>query len=347
MSRFKLRLEFLILAVIPLILTGCGGEDGGKSKIMSFGISGGIMLFFTAGTCINSMVHLLMSARSQTRGTNSFSRFIRHNTSYGVQKSVIRGCGFVMVFDLIFFAFGFSIPKLLVILLPVPVIVYATILMKKGNEDKQRLRATRDVTKAGVTAGKTAAVVGAAAAGGAMILPVAGAAVGAAGAAGGAALAGASGAGVAGAIGGAAAAGGAGAAAATGAIAANIGTLAAAGGVFAVGHEVAKGSERVRAVMEDVDHGREVREFPELSDGDVISPDEFMKKAMKLGCDSTMSISDMAHTVIKFAPETSLKELPEDMDEVEKAARLLGAVHNTKGIEQKDKVIDAEYREVN
>lgn len=350
MVKYLQRLRyFMILCIIPILLAGCGATATGEEKkpvgIMGLGMTGVIMLILTAVVCGTAIAKLLISATSQKRGTNSASRFVRHNAAYGVQKKAIRRSGFIAIIDFILTIIHFTIPKLLITVIPIGIMVYAYILMKKGTEDKQRVQATRDVTKASLTAGKTAAVAGAAVAGTVVAAPAI-AAIGTGIAAGGTAIA--SGAGAAAAAGSAVASiGGSAATIATGAI--------GAGTVWMTGHEVAKGSERTRAVMEDVDHGREVREFPELSDGETISPDEFVRKAMKLGCDASMDIASMAQTVLKYAPEASLNELPPDMDDVEKAARLLGAVQKVEAIEAKtekpDEVskelpIDVDFREV-
>lgn len=266
------RLKLIMMCfVIPMLLAGCGtqpAEDGKPtSNLMKLGISGFIMLFFTGFHCVYYIASLIHSRISQKRGTNAMSKFLRHNTSYKRQKRILIRSSFLVGFDLLMLAFGFTIPKLIITLLPIGIMVYAGLLMKKGTEDKECEKATRTVTKAAVTAGSKTAVAGGVAA---------------------AAL--------------------------------------SAGAIMHLSHEAAKGAERVHAHMEDVDRGREVREFPELSDGDTISPEEFIAKAMKLGCTPEMNIGDMANTVLKYAPEASLKELPEDMDNVEKAARLLGAV---------------------
>lgn len=300
------RLKLIIMCfVIPMLLAGCGAqptEDGKPtSNLMKLGISGFIMLFFTGFHCVYYIASLVHSGTSQKRGTNAMSKFIRHNTSYKQQKRILIRSSFLVVFDLLMLAFGFTIPKLIITLLPIGIMVYAGLLMKKGTEDKEREKATRTVTKAAVTAGSKTAVAGGVAAAAVVAAPVAAAA----------------------------------------------GTATAAlsaGAIMHLSHEAAKGAERVHAHMEDVDRGREVREFPELSDGDTISPEEFIAKAMKLGCTPEMNIGDMANTVLKYAPEASLKELPEDMDNVEKAARLLGAVKSNH--QALPPIEDAQYREV-
>ncbi len=290
LSYFKHKLILTLALLTPcLLLTGCGVAT--KLGIMSFGGTFGIgMLILTSTVCIVQFAKLMISTTSQERGTNSASRFVRHTYNYKVQKNAIKWSAVILAPDLVGLIIGFTIPKLLITLMPIGVMIYALILMNKGTKDKQRVQATRDVTKAGLTAGKYAAV--------------AGAAVGAPVVAGGVALAGG------------------------GALAA----AAAAGTTMITGTAIAEGAERVHGVMEDVDHNRPVREFPELSDGYVISADEFRKKAIRLGCDASMDPAQMADVVIKYAPEASLNELPPDMDKVEKAARLLGTVHKAEEV---------------
>ncbi len=288
---FKHKLIFTTTFLLScLLLTGCGNQTA-PLGIMSLGTFGVFMAIITSCACVYSLAKLVISTTSQRRGTNSASRFIRHNVNYGVQKTTIKISAIVMIFDVIGVIIGFTVPRVIITLMPVGIIVYAYLLMKKGTEDKQRIQATRDVTKAGLTAGKYAAVAGAAVA-----APYAAGAVGAA-------------------------------LAAEGAVTATVAAAGAMGATMLTGAEVAKGAERIRGVMEDVDHNRPVREFPELSDGYVISPDEFLKKAVRLGCDTSMDLSQMADVILMNAPEASLNELPPDMDKVEKAARLLGAVH--------------------
>lgn len=315
------RLKLIMMCfVIPILLAGCGAqpaEDGKPtSNLMKLGISGFLMLFFTGFHCVYYIASLIHSGTSQKRGTNAMSKFLRNNTSYKRQKRILIRSSFLVGFDLLMMAFGFTIPKLIITLLPIGIMVYAGFLMKKGTEDKEREKATRTVTKAAVTAGAKTAVVGGTVVGAAMTAPVVAAAVGA---------------------------GSVGAAAAT--LTAASGTIAAAGAVKHLGHEASMGAERVHAHMEDVDSGREVREFPELSDGETISPEEFMEKAVRLGCTQQMSINEMAETILKYAPEASINELPPDMDDVEKAARLVGAVKSIKPT-LSPPIEDAQYREV-
>lgn len=307
---------FMILCIIPMLLTGCGAATTGEEKkpvgIMGLGMTGKIMLVLTALVSIVSITKLLTSSTSQKRGTNAASKFIRHNTSYGVQKRTMRLNGLVAALDLIGTVSHFTIPRLFITLLPIGVIVYSFILMRRGTKDKERVEATRTVTKSTVTAagevGSKVAYTGATIAAGAAVVG-----------------------------------------------SAPVAAIPAAGAAAYLAYEGHKGSERIRATMEDVDHGREVREYPELSDGRVIDPETFISKAMKLGCDAGMSIQEMADMVLKYAPEASLNELPEEMDPVEKAARLLGAVRQVEAIEDKsekpDEVskeppIDVDFREV-
>ncbi len=63
----------------------------------------------------------------------------------------------------------------------------------------------------------------------------------------------------------------------------------------------------------------------EEEEKDSIDLELFRKKALRLGCTEDMSLTEMAETVIKYAPEASLRQLPESMPIEEKAARLLGA----------------------
>lgn len=304
----KLRLV-LTLSVLPIMLSGCGSGDDKKSKATLFGTIEIIMLFITLLVATTTIISLIHSQISVRRGTNSVSKFLRHNSTYRTQKKAAKRNALVLAGDAVGLIVGFNIVRLITTLIPIGIIIYAIYLMNKGTDSKERITATRDVTKAGITAGKGAAVVGTAV-GGVAAAPV-----------------------VAGAVG------------ATGVGAAAVG-LTTIGSTWLAGHEVAKGAERVHAHMEDVDHGRAVREFPELSDGSVISPDEFIKKAVRLGCDTTMSVKEMAATVIGFAPEASLNELPADMDDVEKAARLLGAVRYPAIEEKKETIIDADFKEV-
>lgn len=306
----KLRLV-LTLSVLPMLLSGCGSDADNKQKVTLFGTVEIVMLFITLFVATTTIISLIHSQISVRRGTNSVSRFLRHNSTYRTQKKAAKRNALVLAGDAVGLIIGFNIVRLITTLIPICIIVYSIYLMNKGTDSKERVEATRDLTKAGVTAGKGAAVVGTAV-GGVVAAPVV---VGAAGV--------------------------------TGVAGAAVG-LTTMGSTWLAGHEIAKGAERVHAHMEDVDHGRDVREFPELSDGSVISPDEFIKKAVRLGCDTTMSVRDMATTVIGYAPEASLRELPEDMDDIEKAARLLGAVHSPAIEENKNDnvVIDADFKEV-
>lgn len=329
MRNVTCRLKLIMMCfVIPMLLAGCGGPPGKAekptSKLMTLGISGFIMLWVTVMYGMYSIAALMKSGTSQKRGTNAVYKFLRHNSAYRKQKYILINNAVTAGFDMLMMAFGFTIPKLLITLMPIGIMVWAGFLMKKGTEDKDREKATRTVTKAAVTAGAKTAVVGGTVVGAAMTAPVMAGAFGAA----------------------AAATTVAGAASAAGtALTASAGTIAAAGAVKHLSHEVSMGAERVHAHMEDVDRGRAVREFPELSDGETISPEEFMDKAIRLGCTQQMSINEMAATILNYAPEASVRELPPDMDDVEKAARLVGAVKSTKPT-LPPPVQDAEYREV-
>lgn len=306
MVRYLQRLRyFAVLCTIPMLLSGCGAKSP-IANVRLFGIMSltpwQIMLIMTSLVSVVSITRLLASSASQKRGTNATTKFVRHNVTYGVQKRVMRVNGFVAAIDLIGTIAHFTVAKLLITLLPIGVIIYATILMHRGTRDKGRVEATRTVTKSTVTA---AGEVGSKAA-------YTGATIAAA-----AAVAGS----------------------------APVAAIPVAGAAAYLAYEGHKGSERIRATMEDVDHGREVREYPELSDGRVIDPETFISKAMKLGCDAGMSVQEMADMVLKYAPEASLNELPEEMDPVEKAARLLGAVRQVEAIEDKSEKLDEVSKE--
>ncbi len=93
-----------------------------------------------------------------------------------------------------------------------------------------------------------------------------------------------------------------------------------------------------QAAIEEMKVKQEVKKEPESEKKkpELISPvvktllpsvdiDLFKKKAVRLGCKEDMPIEDMAKRVLQLAPEFTLKELPEDMPDEEKAMRLLGA----------------------
>ena len=58
---------------------------------------------------------------------------------------------------------------------------------------------------------------------------------------------------------------------------------------------------------------------------DMADVDLFKSKAKRLGCRDDMSLAEMAKLVVSFAPEASLKELPEGLSDEEKAVALFAA----------------------
>lgn len=300
MSKQKLKHWWLMFTVciLPMILTACGSELSAEEKAAKAAAkaqSGALMLLcFNVIVCIIITLWIIQLKNSAQLGTNAVTRFVRKGYSRGRQKQIYGALALLLVFDVLNLFLKFHSIKIFAILPPIGDIAFIIMNMKQHREDKQRIKDSRVVTKGALQAGSGVAK-------GAVI--VAGAA--AAPATGGASLG------------------------------AAVAATAAIGASGAIMDQAAKNMEvegfkgiDSNAVTEGVVSGASAMLKPGLDSShiaQIADTDLFRQKALRLGCNEQMSLGEMAEVVLKYAPEASLKELPEGLSVEDKAVALLGA----------------------
>lgn len=297
MSKQKLKHWWLMLTVciLPMILTACGEKltaEEKAAKAAAKAQSGALMLLcFNVIVCIIVTLWIIQLKNSSQLGTNAVTRFVRKGYARGRQKQIYGALAFLLVIDVLNLFMKFHFIKLLCPIFPIGDLAFIIMNMQQHKNDKQRVKDSRVVTKGALQTGAGVAKGAVVVAGVAAAAPTGGASLLAAGAA------------------------------------------VGAGGV--VMDQAAKNMEvegfkgiDSNAVAEGVVSGASAVMKPALDSAQIAQiadTDLFKQKALRLGCNEQMSLGEMADVVLKYAPEASLKELPEGLSSEEKAVALLGA----------------------
>ena len=300
MSKQKLKHWWLMFTVciLPMILTACGSELSAEEKAAKAAAkaqSGALMLLcFNVIVCIIITLWIIQLKNSAQLGTNAVTRFVRKGYSRGRQKQIYGALALLLVFDVLNLFLKFHFIKIFAILPPIGDIAFIIMNMKQHREDKQRVKDARVVTKGALQTGSGVAK-GAVIVAGAAAAPVTGGA----------------------------------------SLGAAVAATAAIGASGAIMDQAAKNMEvegfkgiDSNAVTEGVVSGASAMLKTGLDSShiaQIADTDLFRQKALRLGCNEQMSLGEMAEVVLKYAPEASLKELPERLSVEDKAVALLGA----------------------
>ncbi len=317
----KLKHLYLLLciSVIPILLTACGKSEEEKAlaraaRAKTFGVIG---IIVNVIICIPILMNTIKMANTAQRGTNAVTRFVRKGVAHTSQSRYYGMLTLLIVADVLFLFFPtqFHIIKLGAFVPPIGCIVLLIVLMTKSKNDKERVKDARVVTKGTLEA--TSAV---------------GETVGEAVAVGAAAYA----------TGGDPQAMQA-AAAAGKALGKGVGNIAGEAGknMEVEGYRSMDLTETKEAAQQLSGQMQAALTKSDIQITQIADTELFKQKAMRLGCNETMSLGDMARVVLKYAPESSMKELPEGLSDEEKAVALLGAYK-----QQPKAIVDASYREV-
>lgn len=308
MSKQKLKHWWLVLTVciLPMVLTACGSDLSPEEKALKQAAkaksSALFLLCINLVICVIALLGIIKSNNSAQMGTNTVTRFVRKGVDHRKQNIYFAWIGVMLVIDILSTFMRFHILKLLCFLPPIGVIVFIVFNMRKRVNDKQRIKDARVVTKGSLQVGAGVAKGAVAVAGVAAAVPTGGASLAAS--------------------------------------AAGMAALSAGGNVMkqAADNMEVEGFKGIDSdqVASAVEVGASKR-IEQIADTDL-----FRRKAMRLGCTEQMSLGEMAQIVLKYAPEASLKELPDHLSDEDKAVALLGAFKEGK----KEEVIDAEFREV-